>query len=103
VIVVKSRNGVPLRLTQERWRHIVERHPEMENQKDLVLETLRSPDLIQQGDLDTLVSARFYRQTPLTEKFLMVIYKEVSITDGFVLTAYFTNKPSEGRKVLWTR
>lgn len=98
---MKSKDGIPIRLAQERWQHIIKRHPEMENQKEKVLETLTSPDLIQQGDLDTLISGKFYPETPLTEKFLMVIYKEINERDGFVLTAYFTNKTSKRRKVLW--
>jgi hypothetical protein len=66
MIVIYSRNQVPIRLTQERWEHILRRHPEMVNQKDRVLETLSDPDLIQQGDLDTLLAIRFYAKSPLT-------------------------------------
>jgi hypothetical protein len=62
MIVIYSRNQVPIRLTQERWEHILRRHPEMANQKDRVLETLSDPDLIQQGDLDTLLAIRFLCQ-----------------------------------------
>lgn len=56
MIVVYSQNQVPIRLTQERWEHILRRHPEMANQKDHVLEALSDPDLIQQGDLDNAFS-----------------------------------------------
>jgi len=27
VLIVRSRNGVPVRLTDERWDHIARRHP----------------------------------------------------------------------------
>ena len=27
MLIVSSRNGVPVRVTGERWRHIVSRHP----------------------------------------------------------------------------
>ncbi len=64
---VKSINGVAVRLSQERWAHIIERHPEMENQKDKVLLTLDAPDLAQEGDLGTLLAAKFYSETPLTQ------------------------------------
>ena len=36
------------------------------------------------------MAVRFYATTPLTSKFLVVPYREVSAQDGFVLTAYFT-------------
>jgi hypothetical protein len=88
MIVIYSRNQVPIRLTQKRWEHILRRHPEMANQKDRVLETLSDPDLIQQGDLGTLLAIRLYAQSPLTRKHLVVVYKELNGTDGFVLTAY---------------
>lgn len=101
MIVVRSKSGVPVRLTYERWEHIVRRHPEMENQKDHVLETLSAPDLLQEGDMGTLLASRFYRGTPLTEKFLVVVYKEVGDADGFVLTAYLANKPSQRRATIW--
>ena len=42
-------------------------YPEMANQKDRLLETLSDPDLIQQGDLDTLLAIRFYPQSPRHE------------------------------------
>ena len=45
MIIVKSKNNVSLRLTKERWNHIVLRHPEMDGQKGQVLETLTEPDL----------------------------------------------------------
>lgn len=35
VLVVSSQNGVPVRLTDERWGHIVRRHPEMREQPGL--------------------------------------------------------------------
>jgi hypothetical protein len=62
----------------------------MTNQRDLVLETRGDPDLIQEGDLGTLLAIRFYAESPLTRKSLGVVDKETSQTDGFVFTAYVT-------------
>lgn len=101
MIIVYSINGVPIRLTTERWKHIILRHPEMSVEKDKVIETLSNPDLVQKGDYATLIALKFYAQTPLTSKYLVVVYKEISKIDGFVLTAYFTNKPAKWREVLW--
>lgn len=77
------------------------RHPEMDNQKERVLETVTEPHLIQQGDFDELIAMRFYEKSPLTTKYLVVIYKEVISTDGFIITGYYTPKPSERRNILW--
>jgi len=29
MLIIHSHNSVPIRLTEERWQHIVRRHPEM--------------------------------------------------------------------------
>ena len=69
-----SRNGVPIRLTEERWRHIVGQHPEMERQREKALETLSEPGMIQEGDFGELLAIRRYAGTPLGEK--VVVYRK---------------------------
>jgi hypothetical protein len=101
MITVYSKNRIPVRLTDERWMHIIKRHPEMKDQKDKILETVENPQYILEGDYGELLAVRFFKETPLTQKFLIVIYKEVSEYDGFILTAYFTRKPSTHRRLIW--
>jgi hypothetical protein len=48
--IVRSIAGLPIRLTAERLDHIARRHPEMVNQEEKILETLTSPDCVQEGD-----------------------------------------------------
>lgn len=103
MIVVRSRNRVSVRLTEERWGHIRRRHPEMVEQKERVLETVSDPEVVYQGDEDALMAVRRYTRTPLTEKYLVAVYREVTDVDGFILTAYFTNRPASGREVVWKR
>lgn len=101
-VVVESRNGVPIRLPEERWRHIERRHPELRGQRYRVVETIAEPDLIQEGDSGELLAVRWYPRTPLTEKYLVVPYREAT-KDGFVLTAYFTNAIAPHRRTSWKR
>ncbi len=103
MIIVRSQAGVPARLTGERWLHITAAHPELVDQRDQVLETLQAPFLIQEGDTGALLAVRFYEQTPLTSKRLVVVYKEEGPSDGFILTAYFTRRPSTRRVTIWMR
>jgi hypothetical protein len=103
MIVVYSKNNVPIRITQERWMHITKRHSEMENQKEKISETISNPEFILVGDFGEFLAGRFYHETPLTNKYLIVAYKEISAHDGYVLTAYFSNEPSQRRKVIWKR
>ena len=79
------------------------RHPEISDLKERVLETVEAPDILQEGDVGALLAIRFYPQTPLTSKYLVVAYREVAEEDGFILTAYLTNRPSARRRVLWKR
>lgn len=103
VTVIRSRAGVPIRLTDERWRHVVTRHPEMAGQRDLVVETLADPDMIQQGDVGELLATRFFERSPLTKKHLVVANREIDGVDGFLLTAYVTRRPSMQRITIWKR
>jgi hypothetical protein len=103
VLIVHSHNGIPIRLTEERWQHVRHRHPDMETQRERVVETLAEPDIIQEGDFGTLLAARLYPETPLTRKYLVVVYRETSSEDGFVLTAYLASQLSVRRNTLWKR
>ncbi|MFO7967245.1 MAG: hypothetical protein R6U44_06575 [Archaeoglobaceae archaeon] len=74
----------------------------LRGQKDKILETLQNPDIMLEGDFEELLSLKFYKQTPVNSKYMVVVYKEVG-DNGFVITAYFTNKYSEKRRILWKR
>ncbi|MFW6010575.1 MAG: hypothetical protein ACOC9H_01535 [Gemmatimonadota bacterium] len=101
--MVRSVNSVPIRLTEERWDHIRRRHPEMEGQRECIVETVTEPDLVQRGDAGELLAVRLYPETPLSKKHLVVPYREIHEMDGFVLTAYLTNRPSGRRETVWRR
>jgi hypothetical protein len=102
MIIVQSPNQIPIRLTAERWTHIITQHPEMATQRDRVLETVSKPELIQAGDFGELLAIRFYSQTPLTQKYLVVAYRETT-DDDFILTAYLACRPSARRQTVWTQ
>ena len=95
-----SRNGVPIRLTEERWFHIVETHDEMAGRYDEVLSAIEAPDCIIQGYGEALVALK----TIGKKKFMAVIYKEIGKKDGFVITAFLTSKVRiEKEVVLWEK
>ena len=41
-----SHAGVPIRLTDERWVHIVENHDDLAGYRSDVLQTIESPDVV---------------------------------------------------------
>lgn len=84
-----SKNNVPIRLTEERWKHIVLTHLEI-NPDDFskVMEIISNPDFILKGNKEELLAVR---KLSSKKTWIVVPYKEVNQEDGFVLTAYFTN------------
>jgi len=96
-----SKNGVPIRLTAERWQHITTGHPEISDYYYEILETIESPEIIYEGNDAAKIAVKKIQERK--DKFVVVIYKEVSKDDGFVITAYFTNKAPEfkKKKILW--
>ena len=99
--IIRSIAGVPIRLTPERFGHIAARHPEMADQQDCILETVNQPDYVQEGDSGTLIAVKSYPKTPLSQKSCVVVYRELSDGDGFVVTAYFTSRPAVWRRIIW--
>ena len=97
--VVVSKNNVPIRLTEERWVHIVENHDDLAGYYEEVLNCVEDPDFIIKGYKDALIALKKFRN-----KFLAVIYKELSKEDGFIITAYFTSKIKlEKEVILWQK
>jgi hypothetical protein len=47
--VAKSVNGVSIRLTEERWQHIIEGHVDLANYLDDVLQVVERPDTVFEG------------------------------------------------------
>ncbi|MBD2636219.1 hypothetical protein H6G52_12680 [Limnothrix sp. FACHB-881] len=101
----QSISGTPIRITHQQWAHITENHDYMAGCLDMVIETVSDPDLIANGWTDEKVALRHYPKTPITEKNAVVVYKETSPEDGFVITAFLTSKPHKitQRGIQWQR
>jgi hypothetical protein len=75
----------------------------MTGQLDKMEEALREPDVVvrSQHDPDVHLYHKHYPTTPVTEKDLLVAIN-VTPTDAFVLTAFFTDAVNEGER-LWEK
>src|SRR2546421_4456314 len=96
--IVDSVNGVPIRLTEERWEHILDSHPEVASYCETILDAIENPDYI-------LASRRgaFAAVVVLGRKaFLHVFYVEKSRRDGFIISAYLEEKMDK-TKILWRK
>jgi len=94
----RSKNNVPIRLTDERWTHIVEEHNELAGFRLEVLECITNPWKILSGKQGEQLAV----QEIVSGKYLVVVYKE-ELEDGFIITAFFTRRKNmlERRKQLW--
>ncbi len=93
--VTHSVNNVPIRLSGERWAHIVEARDELAGRMDDVLATIESPDWVTRGYHRALVAWKGFGR----KRHLAVVYREMSRLAGFVVTAFFTSKPKKKNKV----
>jgi hypothetical protein len=99
---VVSINNVIIRLTSERWKHIIDHHPEMEYLQDEILHTVRNPDMVYEGERGEYLAVRKVGKG----KFIVVVYREeTSQNDGFIITAFITKRKGtfRGKTLIWER
>ena len=96
---LRDRSGKTVRLTEERETHIL-RHAEMQGQIDKLGVVLNEPDVIVRSvhDPDVYLYHKHYKETPVTEKYLLVAVK-VEGPDAFIITAFFTDTVKKGEKI----
>lgn len=96
--IAYSVKNIPIRLTYERWYHIIENHDDLASYFHDVLDAVEYPEFIMQGNHGTLKAAKNIGK----KKWIVVIYKELSKEDGFVITSYFLPEKPKG-KIVWKR
>lgn len=94
--------GKVVSLSDDRWKHVLS-HPEMQNQRRRIKETLVDPDEIRASihSTQTWLFYKLYAKTPVTTKFLLVIVKVLD-EEGFIVTAFFTDKIKKG-DLIWKK
>ena len=85
--IILSKTGIPIRLTDERWSHIIEEHCELAGMRLDVLNTIANPIRIVEGNSGELLA---YQEIE-TGKYLVVVYRE-SADDGFIITSFLTRR-----------
>ncbi|MGI8639452.1 MAG: hypothetical protein ACR2MG_05800 [Pyrinomonadaceae bacterium] len=97
--VVKSIEGVPIRLTDERWYdHILEQHSYMSGFYNEVLSAVENPEFISRGNKGTKIAIVNLGW----RRWIHVVYREISKTDGFIISA-FIDKEFNKNKTIWKR
>ena len=95
-----SKSGIPIRLTDERWTHIIEEHCELAGQRIEVLESLENPDRILAGNEGEQMAVKEIS----ARANLVVVYREFE-DDGFIITAFITSKAKRlnKREQIWPK
>lgn len=96
--IAPSINGVPIRLTDERWEHIVYRRPSMASFVETILDGVENPEYILRGYKGTLIAVRLLGKNA----YLNVVYRELSRRDGFIITARIESSLNKS-KIIWRR
>jgi hypothetical protein len=82
-------------LSEERWLHIVFRHPELKDEVSLVLNAVSSPD---EAYVDGTGAVHVLKRVGGVSDFLVVIYS-VEGQRGYIRTAYYTSNVRRRRGI----
>jgi len=96
VEIAYSVNGVPIRLTEERWEHIVGNKPYMVSYYQETLQAIENPTWVLRGYAGALIAVLSLGRG----SYLHVVYRELGPGDGFVLTAFLSRKVNR-RMIVW--
>lgn len=96
--VAISVNGVPIRLPDERWTHIVANKPYMTAYYENVLAAIENPTWVSQGYAGALIAVLNLGK----QKYLNVVYREIGRRDGFIITAFISRRAKKER-TLWPK
>ena len=102
--VVNSINGIPIRLTEERWEHIVDRRPHMTSYLEATLTAVEHPTVILRGRRGRRGQTGQVYVAVLAlgpDHYLHIAYREFkSQADGFIITATL-EADFDARLVIW--
>lgn len=88
-------NGTKVLLTEERWKHIVLRHPELEDKLTLVLDAVANPDEVYVDATGALHALK--RLVGEVSDYLVVIYLKEN-REGYIRTAFYTSYRRKDRR-----
>lgn len=97
---ISSKNGIVIRLTHERWKHIALMYPAFTDRKKQVLKTVKDPSYILAGKAGELLAV----SGPSKRVYLVVVYKETG-EDGFIITAFETTDTTWlfKKEIIWSK
>ena len=89
IFEVEDKSGRKVHLSDERWKHLNQEHPEVAPYLEDIKETLKNPVKITTYEFDENVKYYYkYFKERESAKYLLVIVKYLN-DHGFIITAYF--------------
>jgi len=100
IFAVASKFGKKISLTEGKYEHVYQRHPEVFGEINKMKKTLASPQILRRSLYDEKVWLfyRLFKKTPVTEKYLMVAVR-IFNNEGMVVTSYFTDRIKMGEEI----
>jgi hypothetical protein len=96
IFSIECKSGKSIRTTRSHWELITRiKHPEVEGMEETVKECLSNPVEMRRSSEDRHV---YLYYLPAGKYFLCVVARHLN-GDGFIITAYLTDKIKEGETV----
>ncbi len=90
IFEINDKTGRKIRLTKERWTHILKYHPYLSNNIEEIKEALTKPLIIVQSK-DDETKHHYYKSIRNMQGYLLVSVKYLN-GEGFIPTAFWTSK-----------
>ena len=90
IFEVEDKSGRKIHLSDERWKHLNQEHPEVAPYLEDIKETLKNPVKITTYEFNENVRYyyKYFKERKSEAKYLLVIVKYLN-DHGFIITAYF--------------
>lgn len=95
---INEKLGKSIRLTKERWKHIIERHPEVKPLLSKIKNTLQNPEIITQNPFNK--NEKYYHKYFNSLNNYLIIVLEIE--KGFIITIFIARKRKKG-EISWKK
>jgi hypothetical protein len=92
---VTAFNGTRVLLKDERWKHIVLRHPELEDKLTLILDAVANPDEVYVDSAGAFHALK--KLSGEVSDFLIVVYCKENM-EAYIRTAFYTSYKRKNRR-----
>lgn len=90
IFEIIDETGRKIHLSKERWKHIILKHPDLNNKLEEIRQVLENPDFVVPHKFDN--SMRNYFRYYKTEKQYLLVSVKYLNGNGFIATTFFTTK-----------